>query len=1105
MVDEAERSTGPHDVSTGPSPRPADPRAVTVEATTIDSFVREVARAPAPVRIDVEALAVVAADRYVERREIARGGMGRISAARDARLDRAVALKELRADLPQLRRRFAREARLSARLQHPSIVSVLEAGRWPTGEPFYAMPLIAGRPLDRAIDEAGSLDARLGLLSHVVAAAEALAFAHEQRVIHRDLKPHNVMVGRFGETVVIDWGVAKQLDAADGDDDAAADGDGALTSVGAVIGTPAFMPPEQARGEPVDERADVYALGAILYHLLAGHPPYQGDRDAVLRAVAAGPPPPLPAVTPGVPRDLAAVVARAMAPAPRDRYRTAHELTADLRAFLTGQLVSAHHYSTGETLRRWLARHRNAVAVAMVLTAALVVTAAISIGGITHERDRATSALAALRARDAELAMRQAESALGRDPTEALAWLKQAVHGGEHAWRARALAEDAIRRGVARQLVHLDGAAATIASDGQRLVLGDVGGGLWTWRDGALVRLARGRAGEVAVALAGRRAVVGDAGGEVHEVDVTTGQRRSLVRGAAMRQVAIDGDGAPWSADRDGVVRGGPAGPAAVVARLGGAPSAVALGPGGAWAIGREDGVIVVGGAGAPRSLAAHSREVGRLVFVDATTLISGAEDGRVLIWDLASGSPRELGRHDEWVAAMALAPDRRRVATGSADGTVRIWSLDGAPPQVLRAHVGTVWSVAWAADGRLASGGSDGVIRVWRADLAATTLVFGHAVRQVAWVGDALVAAGGTTARVFVDLPAPATIVAGPVDGAVTLAASVDGRWLAVGGRGGDAKVWDLDTGRQVTTAPIDGWTTELAFAPGHLVVAGERGVTDVELGAAAVPRAPLVLAPGTAMPRVFPDGARAAWIDGHAGGARLLDLGTGGTTALGTGTLTAIAITADGGAVVGGARDGAVTAWPITGGAPRALGRVARFLNALIVGPGDRWVAGIPASGPVWVAPLAGGGGHALPDTADARSLIFVDAEHLALAVGDDVIVSDLATGARRVLRGHRGEVRAFAVSPDRAALFSVDARCEVREWRLADGGGAVVRPGGDPACLLAAAGPARVAIHSPRGVELDPRPGDVAVHDGDLAAWLEATTGAVIGADLGLRGAP
>ena len=1107
MVDEAERSTGPHDVSTGPSPRPADPQAVTVEATTIDSFVREVARAPAPVSIDVDALAVVAAERYVERHEIARGGMGRISAARDARLDRAVALKELRADLPQLRRRFAREARLSARLQHPSIVSVLEAGRWPTGEPFYVMPLIAGRPLDRAIDEAGALDARLGLLSHVVAAAEALAFAHEQRVIHRDLKPHNVMVGRFGETVVIDWGVAKQLDATDGDDDAPRDGDGALTSVGAVIGTPAFMPPEQARGEPVDERADVYALGAILYHLLAGHPPYQGDRDAVLRAVAAGPPRPLPEVTPGVPRDLAAVVARAMAPAPRDRYRTAHELTADLRAFLTGQLVSAHHYSTGETLRRWLARHRNAVAVAMVLTAALVVTAALSIGGITHERDRATSALAALRARDAELALRQAESALGRDPTEALAWLKQAVRGGDPGWRARALAEDAIRRGVARRIVHLDGAAGALAGDGHRLVLLDHGGGAWTWRDGTLVRLGDGPPGEAVVALAGDRAVIGHRAGDVRQVELVGGAVAVLAHGAATRAVAIDAAGAVWSADVDGVVRGGPGGAAAVVARLAGAASAIALGPDGAWAVGLEDGGVVLGGGATPRRLPGHAREVGRLVFVDAATLISASEDGRVMAWDVASGVGRELGRHDEWVSALALAPDRRRVATGSADGTVRIWSLDGGPPEVRRAHAGTVWSVAWASDGRLASGGGDEQVRVWSATGAAsTTLAFGHAVRQVAWVDGALVAAGGATARVFVDVPALATRVDAPLEGAVSLAATADGRRLAAGGRGGDAVAWDLAAPRRLATGALDGWITELGFVgDDRLIVASERGFVAVDLGAGATTGPPVTLAPGTATPRVFADGTRAAWIDGHAGGARLVDLATGAATAIGRGTLTALAVTADDRALVTADRDGAVAAWPIAGGPPRALGRAPAFLNVVLAGPGDQWVAGIPASGPAWVAPLAGGGGRELPGTVEARSLIFIDAHHLALAVGRDVIVIDLATGARQTLRGHRDDVRAFAVSPDGAALFSVDARGEVREWRVADGAGAVVRPGGAGQGLIAAAGSDRVAVSSSAGVELWPRPADVARHDGDLAAWLDATTAAVIGADLGLRGAP
>src|SRR4029077_4002737 len=137
---------------------------------------------------------------------------------------------------------------------------VYEIGRWPDGQPFYAMKLVAGTTLSAAIERAGALPARLALLAHVAAVAEALAYAHDAGVIHRDLKPSNVLVGSFGETVVIDWGLAKRS------------GDASLPPVpeivaaetisGAVMGTPAYMPPEQAIGQPVDERADVYALGA---------------------------------------------------------------------------------------------------------------------------------------------------------------------------------------------------------------------------------------------------------------------------------------------------------------------------------------------------------------------------------------------------------------------------------------------------------------------------------------------------------------------------------------------------------------------------------------------------------------------------------------------------------------------------------------------------------------------------------------------------------------------------------------------------------------------------------------------------------------------------
>jgi serine/threonine protein kinase len=159
-----------------------------------------------------------------------------------------------------LRPRFEREAAITARLQHPAIVPIYEAGTWPDGKAFYAMRLVEGRTLARAIDAATTLEARIALLPHVVAVTEALAYAHDKRVIHRDLKSGNVLVGAFGETVVIDWGLAKELDRPDVEDEPTAPHH-ALTRVGSVMGTPCFMAPEQARGEPLDERADVYALG----------------------------------------------------------------------------------------------------------------------------------------------------------------------------------------------------------------------------------------------------------------------------------------------------------------------------------------------------------------------------------------------------------------------------------------------------------------------------------------------------------------------------------------------------------------------------------------------------------------------------------------------------------------------------------------------------------------------------------------------------------------------------------------------------------------------------------------------------------------------------
>src|SRR5262249_14074312 len=190
--------------------------------------------------------------------------------------------------------------------------------RWPNGKPFYAMKLVSGRSLAELTRATRTFEERLALIPNVIAVADAIAYAHEQRVIHRDLKPSNVMIGQFCETIVIDWGLATDLEKsqlatipAPSAYQLAASG---MTAAGAVLGTPEYMPLEQAQGKPVDERADVYSLGAILYYVLAGAPPYSGETSAdVIRKVAASPPVPLVERQSGVPEDLATIVRKAMA------------------------------------------------------------------------------------------------------------------------------------------------------------------------------------------------------------------------------------------------------------------------------------------------------------------------------------------------------------------------------------------------------------------------------------------------------------------------------------------------------------------------------------------------------------------------------------------------------------------------------------------------------------------------------------------------------------------------------------------------------------------------------------------------------------------------
>jgi tetratricopeptide (TPR) repeat protein/tRNA A-37 threonylcarbamoyl transferase component Bud32 len=325
-------------------------------------------------------------------REHARGGLGQVSLALDQRLKRHVALKEIRPDrqaLPELRRRFVTEAEITGMLEHPGVVPVYAFEEDEAGRPYYAMRFVQGRTLGEAIREfhrgggrppSFSSRAFRELLQRFVNVCQAVGYAHSKGVIHRDLKPANVMVGDYGETLVVDWGLAKRTGIADpapgGETPAGAAG---ATRVGDAVGTPGYMAPEQARGEGdrVGAAADVFGLGAILYEILTVHPPYRGGTvaEVLARARDAGPPPPRQ-LQPAVPKPLDAVCRKALAARPADRYATAQRLADDLSRWLADEPVSAYAEPVAIRAGRWVRRHRQLVTgvVALLLAAAPLAT-----------------------------------------------------------------------------------------------------------------------------------------------------------------------------------------------------------------------------------------------------------------------------------------------------------------------------------------------------------------------------------------------------------------------------------------------------------------------------------------------------------------------------------------------------------------------------------------------------------------------------------------------------------------------------------------------------------------------------------------------------------
>jgi serine/threonine-protein kinase len=379
--------------------------------------------------------------RFRRLRAHAKGGLGEVFVALDEELRREVALKEIQAryaDHPEARARFLREAEITGRLEHPGVVPVYGLGVYPDGRPFYAMRFIHGQSLQSAISRFHTADedhhrdpgerslALRDLLGRFAAVCNAVGYAHSRGIIHRDLKPDNAMLGEYGETLLVDWGLAKPLDQGEGEQTAgsksvlAISGSGtAETEMGRVVGTVAFMPPEQANGrlDQVGPCSDVFSLGATLYALLTGHAPYGGP-DALIQAAMAEAVPARQRKR-SVPAALEAVCARAMAAKPEDRYPSAKALAEEVQRWLGDEPVLAYREPIADRLRRWGRRHRSLVSAAVVLLIAGVV--GLSLGLWLVGRAEARTARALTRALEAEADARdnlsQAESNLKRAVT----------------------------------------------------------------------------------------------------------------------------------------------------------------------------------------------------------------------------------------------------------------------------------------------------------------------------------------------------------------------------------------------------------------------------------------------------------------------------------------------------------------------------------------------------------------------------------------------------------------------------------------------------------------------------------------------------------------